>query len=111
MKLENVNKEQLITYLKEDGDDGWTIWDPSKFTEMGFELADLPVQAHESDTSDPKSTIFKDGKIVKKLVGVYNLTFLHRLAIAVGADTSTGKFGRGSQARELTGRILEVLTQ
>jgi hypothetical protein len=109
MKLDNVDRDKLIAYLHEDGSDGWTIWAPSKFTDMGFTLKDLPVHTHKSDTSNHKSTIFKDGKVVKKLEGVYNLTFLRRLAGAVGANTDTGMFGRGSDARVLTTRILEKL--
>jgi hypothetical protein len=109
--LRNVNKSKLTAYLNKSGSDGWTIWLPSKFTDMGFDLADLPVRKHKSDTSDPKSTIFNNGEVVKELEGVYNLTFLRKLADAVGADTDTGMLGRGSDARVLTQRIQEALKQ
>jgi hypothetical protein len=111
MKLEHINKKQLLDYLKEDGGDGWTIWLPSKFTDMGFDLKDLPVQTFRSDNSDPKLTITKDGKIVNKLTGIYNLSFLYKLAASVGADTKIAAFGRGTQARTLTERILSKLEQ
>lgn len=110
--LRNVNKSKLTSFLNKNGSDGWTIWMPSKFTDMGFDLADLPVHKHKSDTRDPKSTIFGDnGEVLKSLEGVYNLTFLRRLADAVGASTDTGMMGRGSDARVLTQRIQEALKQ
>ena len=34
--LEGVDLKKLRAYLDEDGGDGWTIWKPEKFTEMGF---------------------------------------------------------------------------
>ena len=96
--LRNVNRRKLLSFLRKDGGDGWTIWKESKFTDMGFALEDLPVREFKSDTRDPKSTIFHDGKVVKKLTGVYGLSFLRKLASAVGADANTGLMGRGFEA-------------
>jgi hypothetical protein len=110
MKLDNVDKGKLVAFLHENGSDGWTIWATSKFTDMGFTKKDLPVHTYRSDTSNPKSTIYgDDGNVLEKVEGVYNLTFLRRLAEAVGASTDTGMLGRGSDARILTTRILEQL--
>jgi hypothetical protein len=99
--LDGVNLRKLQRYLKESGGDGWTIWPPEKFTAMGFAASDLPISKHRSDTSDPKSTIYKHGKVVPETKGVYNLTLLRWLAQDVGARQSE-KIGRGSEARELT---------
>jgi hypothetical protein len=108
--LKNVDAGKLLLFLNDHGSDGWTIWDVSKFTDMGFPEQFLPIRVYKSDTSDPKSTIFgDDGKVIKKVEGVYNLTFLRKLAALVGANTDTGMLGRGSDARVLTQRILEKL--
>lgn len=107
--LRNVDLTKLHAFLDEDGGDGWTIWDPSLFTDMGFDISDLPVREYKSDTRDPKSTITKNGKVVKRLTGVYGLSLLRKLAMAVGASTDTGMMGRGSEARALTTNIKAAL--
>lgn len=108
--LQHVNKVRLINYLEESGGDGWSINDPSYYTDIGFKLEDLPVQTYKSNTSDPKSTLFdNEGKVLKQLKGVYNLTFLRKLAREIGAESNTGMLGRGFEAQALTRNIRKVL--
>jgi hypothetical protein len=110
LNLTRVDMAKVVAFLHSDGGDGWTIWKPSKFTDMGFRKQDLPVRTYKSDTRDPKSTIFgNDGKVLKKLEGVYGLTFLYCLAGALGVNAENGLMGRGFQAQYVTGKLLEKL--
>jgi hypothetical protein len=70
------------------------------------------VQNYESDTSNPKSTIFhNDGHVIPECRGVYSLSFLYTVARHVGADTTEAGnyFGRGRQAGALITAILEKI--
>jgi hypothetical protein len=109
--LSNVDMTKLREYLKESGGDGWTIWHPVHFTEMGFALSDLPVHMHRSDfNAGPKQMIADaDGNVLKEVEGVYNLAFLRHLAAALGANTGVNRLGRGSEARALSENILKKL--
>lgn len=94
--------------------DGHTIFDPVMFTDAGISqrFVDSVTFEHESDTSDPKGTIFKDGEILSSVKGVYALTFLWRVASLLGVDQSSGAhgfYGRGSQARALVGAIEKTI--
>jgi hypothetical protein len=100
--LSGVNLRQLKQFIKESGYDGHTIWKASMFTDMGFDYRVLPVSTYESDTSNPKATIFaRDGSIIPKVEGVYSLSFLRRLASALNVPQSN-KIGRGFEAQELS---------
>lgn len=105
--LEGVDLKKLIDFLKDEGGNGWEIWHPEMFTEMGFSEKSLPIREHRSDGS-PKGTITNGGEILKSVKGVYNLDFLYRLGAFLDADYE-GKLGRGSQARAITAAVLPIL--
>lgn len=89
--------------------DAWSIYAPEQLTAHGLPAAliDSVTRDFESDTSDPKRTIFKDGQIVEKTRGVNGLQLLYATARAIGADTAAagGFIGRGYQARALQASI------
>ena len=83
--------------------DGHTIFPPSEYE--GFDISDL-ITTHKSDGT-PKGTIFAyDGSIMEEVKGVYNLTFLYRLASDLGLEYRSC-MGRGSQARAIVDSIKE----
>ena len=101
-------------WLEENGNDGHSIWKAESvpFADLGLDKIEAKrlVQTFKSDTSDPKSTIFKDGKIVKELEGVYSLSLLSAVAGKLGVEDAGGfLFGRGSRARALNAAILAKL--
>jgi hypothetical protein len=103
--LSGVDLKMLREHLVKYGGDGWTIWSPEKFTEMGFDLRELPIEKHESGTG--KHQITKDGEEVSP-IGVWNLQFLQRLAHRM--DVNYASFiGRGFQARAITEAVLPKL--
>jgi len=91
-------------FVKEAGGDGHTLFYPKFFTDMGFdsEFVNKFTHEHESDGSH-KGSIYKDGKRVEKVAGVYVLDFAYGVAYDIGADTGPAnrKMGRGFQAQEL----------
>ena len=103
-----------IEWLKEFGNEGHSIWkaDSVPFDDLGLDekQQEALIQTFESDTSDPKSTIFKDGQIVKKVEGVHSLTILSVIARNLGVGNADGMLmGRGNRARALTAAILGIL--
>jgi hypothetical protein len=106
--LLGVNLQKLRTYLDEEGGNGWSIFASNKFTEMGFDLRQLPVRIHESDRSDPKKTIFTATGVADKLEGIWNLQFLMYLASAMEVKYE-GYLGRGFQARAITRALKPAL--
>lgn len=102
-----------IEWIRENGYDGHSIWLPDAvpFEDLGLDEKQKKqlIQTFRSDTSDPKSTIFKDGKIVKEISrGVNSLSLLSVIAHNLGVGNA-GAFlmGRGSRARVLTDAILQ----
>ncbi len=79
--------------------DGHTIFDPKAFLEAGLaiEIVEHLTVVHRSDTRDPKATIFKEGRAVADMRGVYGLHVLEFLAGAFGVEYR-GCMGRGFQA-------------
>jgi len=104
--LAGVDLKKLREYVAEDGGDGHTIWSPEKFTEMGFDLADLVVEKYES--GEGKYQITHEGKEVSP-TGVWNLQFMRQLAAHMKVDYPTHFFGRGSQARAIKEAVLPVI--
>lgn len=92
--------------------DGHTIFGPNfyapYFTEEELREAGL-IRRYSSDTSNAKSTIFRDGEVVDYVDGVYNLTFLTWLAAELGVTEYRECFGRGSQAQVIVSAIMEVM--
>jgi len=89
--------------------DGHTIFKPSAFTDVGIpvDYVSSYVQEIESDTRDPKSTVFRhDGTVINKVEGVYGLRFLTGLCIELEIDTEDSGFnGRGFRAQAMQGAI------
>lgn len=68
------------------------------------------VQTYESDTSDPKSTIFNENGIVEKLEDcVYNLDFLYWLHRKLEIQEPVTMMGRGSQAQQIIEQIIRTI--
>jgi len=105
--LESVDLKKLRAYLDESGGDGWTIWQPQKFTDMGFKADDLPFELHESGTGKYQITNSETGE-VSDVQGVWNLSFLILLAHSLDLKPA-GFMGRGFQARECTRLITPVI--
>jgi hypothetical protein len=106
--LAGVDLKKLREYIIEDGGDGWTIWSPQKFTEMGFKADDLPVENHQS--GEGKWGITHEGKDVESVTGIWNLSFLTRLAGVMGVEYQPYR-GRGFQARAIRDALLPVLDE
>jgi hypothetical protein len=91
--------------------DGHTIFSPEHYAPH-FPLTEIaPLgRTYESDGS-PKGTIFRDGKAMPSVSGVYNLAFLYWLAEQVGADATDARrmMGRGFQAQSLVAAIKQAV--
>lgn len=93
------------------GDDGHTIWSADGLKEDGVDayIVDAFTRVERSDGSH-KGSIYAPGAsglpgtpIISELRGVYGLTVLRSLAAHY--DVHSTKFGRGSEARDLTDGI------
>lgn len=80
LSFKDLSKEQVIAALDLIGGDGHTVWKASAFEKIWPEWAVNEVSKEiESDTSDPRSTIFgHSGEVIAKLIGVYGLDVLYR---------------------------------
>ena len=93
--------------------DGHTIFKPEAFIKAGLPdgVVDHLTREYRSDTSDPKSTLFVDGQVVKSLTGVYGLQMLRFLASALDVEYRAA-LGRGFEAQNilaaLHGRFKQV---
>jgi hypothetical protein len=96
--LAGVDLKKLRKYLIESRGDGWRIWSPEKFTDMGFDLRELPVEKHESGVGKWELTTPEGTH--EAVTGVWNLAFLQRLAAQCEVEY-TSYMGRGFQARSI----------
>jgi hypothetical protein len=103
--LRDVDLTKLRKFLIEDGGNGWAIWNPERFTEMGFDLRFLPIQKHESGTG--KWEITHEGKVFSP-TGVWNLAFLNLLAARMEVEYPS-YIGRDFQALAIRDAMLPVL--
>jgi hypothetical protein len=110
-----ITKQQVINAIDEgiiDGN-GHSIMDPTFYTDGGFDCEDL-ITEFESDTSSPKTTIFKDGEVQEKVKGIWALDFHYWVAgqcgLARGVDYAE-KYGRGSQAQAIASALAEWAKQ
>jgi hypothetical protein len=117
-KIADSNKRKVTdkgkAWIKEHGFDGHSIYraDAIPFADLGLDKAAAKrlVQTFKSDTRNPKSTIFKDGRVVKETRGVYLLNLWHAIADNLGVGNAGAMFyGRGSQARALCSAIVKTL--
>jgi hypothetical protein len=89
--------------------DGWTIYEPSKFTDAGLDASVVAAFSRniKSDTRDPKSTIFgSQGQVIKELQGVYGLELLEFIARCF--DVHSDKSGRGFRQGHLTEQLYAI---
>jgi hypothetical protein len=110
----NTTPAQQAKVLEYIGGDGHTIWNPDalKMDAADTTPIDYIIDAfttEEKSDQSYKGSIFSSetGERQESMRGVYGLTVIRSLARHYGV-TST-KFGRGSEARELTAGILEHL--
>ena len=110
-----ITKQQVINAIDEgiiDGE-GHSIMDPTFYTDAGFDCENL-ITEFESDTSSPKTTIFKDGVIQDKVEGIGSLDFHYWVAgqcgLVRGKDYAE-QFGRGSQARAIAAALAQWAKQ
>ena len=104
-----ITKQQVMDAINNqviDGD-GHSIMDPAFYTDAGFDCEHLATE-FESDTSSPKTTIFKNGVPQEKVTGIYALDFHYWVAgqcgLARGEDYDD-KIGRGSQAQAIASAL------
>ena len=102
-----ITKELVRTALKDDTiwGDGHSILSPEGY-HPHFDVSHLE-ETIKSDFSSGKSTIYVNGRPVKEIKGVNNLTFLYWLANEIGLSSEDyGSYnGRGTQARSIVGAI------
>jgi hypothetical protein len=88
------------------GGDGHAIWNEKPFIDAGVpeDVIDYFSQVEESDTRDPKTTIFnKSGEALAYTKGVYGLSFLEGACANLELESGSGMYhGRGRQARACT---------
>ena len=100
-----ITKQQVINAIDEgiiDGN-GHSIMDPTFYTDAGFDCEHLTTE-FESDTSSPKTTIFKDGEVQEKVKGIWALDFHYWVASQCGRVRGVHyaeQYGRGSQAQAI----------
>jgi len=99
-------------YIRARYGDGHSIVAPDSvpFSELGLSDDDKfrLTQTFESDMSHPKAMIFRKGKVVPKLTGVYLLKLWYAVARANGVDASNNMSGRGFQARAVCDALLRT---
>lgn len=108
--------EDIKTLVDCIGHDGHTIWSTdaliARAPSCARALNEL-TETIESDTSDPKSTIYDTatGVALTSLNGVYGLAALYSLAHHFDPPIRTTSLGRGFQASDLTNGILRSIRQ
>lgn len=98
-RLSWANVDRDIVLRVADLCDGHTIFSPEAFTRVGAPPAIVAqhTECYESNLSDPKSTIFVDGKPVNQCLGVYGLPLIETICEDLGVEYAM-KMGRGFQA-------------
>ena len=109
-------KPHLIEVLKEKYDelqyDGWSIFETSHFTKMGFDEEFLKPMVHRHPSMGGKHDLFdNDGKYVDYIDGIYYLTFLEKVANTLNPEFYTQKTGRGYRAGECLEEIKRFLEE
>jgi hypothetical protein len=105
----NVSIEQQRAVVEMFGDDGHSILN-ADVLRTDSDVPDYVIDAFttvEKSDGSLKGSIFTDAGVVAELRGIYCLTVIRSLAAHYGVVSH--KFGRGSEARELTAGILEHL--
>jgi|LauGreDrversion2_6_1035139.scaffolds.fasta_scaffold00079_14 hypothetical protein len=108
MNLPNFKDEKksaIRKLLKVIGNDGHSIWTAKVFREVGMgRFVKRFERVFKSSKTDPKHAIFKDGKLLKELKGIYGYDVLFGICTDLGLKYED-KMGRGFQARCWTDSI------
>lgn len=102
------NRKTVIEAVKATGGDGHAIWPAEKFSMLPDFVRDYLTTEYESDTSHPRSTIFKDDVVVEKVKGIYGLRLLDTFVYALKLEGSHA-LGRGFRAQENVTILLKHL--
>ena len=102
------HKEAIQEIVDKIGDDGHGLFKPSLFEKVPEEWLKDSVRAFESDGTG-KGSIFRDGKVLNKVTGIYSLDILGRVVNDLHLKAES-MMGRGFQARAYTKAIREALT-
>ena len=100
-----ITKQQVNNAIDEGliNGDGHSIYPPEFYVGQGFDCEHLTTE-FESDTSSPKTTIYKDGVPQEKMKGIWALDFHYWVAgqcgLARGVDYAE-KYVLGSQAQAI----------
>ncbi len=110
-----ITKQQVIDAINNDviDGDGHSIMDPAFYIDAGFDCESL-ITEFESDTSSPKTTIFKNGVPQEKVKGIWALDFHYWVASQCGlvcGEDYADKYGRGSQAQAIAGALQRWATE
>ena len=118
MEWKDASPKSVLKMVEAIGGDGWSIFPVDWYTDHGIpiELIEPLEEVLKSNLAHPKSTIFKDGKPVDSMKGVYTLRVLYEIAANLSIDEEARqkafvKLGRGTQASELSNAIIEYLRQ
>ena len=106
----NVSLEDQVKVLDMFGDDGHSILNADAIradSDIPVYVLDAFTTVEKSDRSSVKTMLFTDQGPVDELRGIYCLTVIWSLANYHGIHSS--KFGRGSEARELTAGLRDRL--
>lgn len=88
--------------------DGHSLYKPQKFSKLPPEVVEAFTETIESDTSDPKTTIFNDrGEALAYVHGIYGLRLVEFIAQTFGI--TSWKLGRGSRYYHLLEQLQETL--
>ena len=110
-QIEQINKTLALVKKAREGEflngDGHGIVPSEEYEKCGINVKDLE-QEFKSDFSAPTSTIYKNGKPVESMTGVWSLDFHRYVASQCGLVRDIDYpelIGRGSQARVIAGAI------
>jgi hypothetical protein len=112
--IKSLDPKVVLAVARFVAGDGWTIFSPLAFTDLGMpeSVASLFIATYESNTDDPKRTIFGEGgKVINELDGVYGLDLVLDLAHELVPGFRRTKNGRGFAAREATEALINHFTK
>jgi hypothetical protein len=108
---DDVSRQDQLAVLEIFGDDGHSIYNADGLRADKVVAASVldEFTVVEKSTSSYKGSIFsvETGERVAEMRGIYGLTVIRSLAHHYGVTSN--KFGRGSEARELTDKLRAIL--
>ena len=116
MEWKDASPNGLLELIHAIGGDGHSIYPVDWYVSNGApeELIKPLEETMKSDFSHPKSTLFRNGKPVKELIGVYTLDVLRDMTDNLDLDEEARKLvykltGRGFKAQAMCSAIKEYL--